>query len=94
MGTNIKDPAGQINIDFDFSDVSSSAPSAATVTATIYQGTDSTPLVIAAASISGTVVTSAITAGTDGGIYDLSCDATIGGKHYVKGQVLVVRTLP
>lgn len=94
MDQPTKDPSGIINVTFDFSDLSSSTPSAATVTNSVYQGTDTTPLVIGSNSISGTVVTQPITGGTAGMIYDLRCTATIGGNSYVKGKVLAVRTLP
>lgn len=52
--------------------------SSATVTATVYSGTDASPssIISGSASISGTQVTQTITAGTSGVTYLLVCAAT------------------
>ena len=51
--------------------------SSATVTAAVYSGTDATPsaLIDGVASISGSIVTQSITAGTSGVTYILTCTA-------------------
>ena len=89
-----KSPNETITITFDYSGETSSTPSAATCTGTIYQGTDSTALSFGSASISGTNVAFAISGGTDGAIYDLVCSATVGGVTIEMYGTLVVRSLP
>ena len=94
MTQEAKDPSGEITVTFDFSNFSSSAVSSPTVTGTIYQGTDSTPLVMGSASVSGTVVSQPITGGTAGAIYKLRCSATQDSLTRVKGKWLAVRSVP
>lgn len=59
----------------------------ASVSASVYSGTDATPssIVSGSASISGSVVTQAITAGTAGVQYILACSATTSA-----GQILII----
>lgn len=61
--------------------------STATVTAAVYSGTDATPSAIISglASISGSVVTQTIVAGTSGVTYLLTCTATTSAS-----QVLII----
>ncbi len=62
--------------------------SSAPVTAAVFSGTDATPsaIVSGSSSISGSVVTQAITAGTAGVTYLLTCTATTSAS-----QVLIIQ---
>lgn len=70
--------------------------STASVTATVYSGTDASPsaLVSGSAGISGAKVTQLITAGTVGVTYMLSCSVTTstGQTLVLKGYMTVVPT--
>lgn len=66
--------------------------SGATVTATLWSGTDSAPsnLISGAASISGTVVTQALTGGVAGNIYAVTCTATTSTSQTLKRSAYLV----
>jgi len=59
--------------------------SSAPVTAAVYSGTDATPsaIISGSSSISGSVVTQAITAGTSGVTYTLTCTATTSASQVI-----------
>ena len=83
------------NYPFDFiSDLAvGETISGATVTATLWTGTDPTPsgIISGAASISGSVVTQKLTAGLAGNIYAVTCTATTSaGQTLVRSAYLVV----
>lgn len=84
-GETVKEP-------FDFTSrlAAGETISTATVTATVYSGTDATPsaLISGSTSISGAVVTQAITGGTTGNIYQLACAITTSA-----GQTLQMTAL-
>ena len=68
--------------------------SSASVTATVYSGTDASPsaIISGAATISGTKVTQTITAGTIGVTYILTCViVTIASRSFVQDGYLTVK---
>ena len=70
--------------------------SSATVTATVYSGTDASPssIVDGAATVSGTNIVQSITGGTAGVTYDLVCEAltSSGQQLIVAGYLGIVPT--
>ena len=84
-----KRAAETVNEVFDFTSrlAAGETLSTATVTATVYSGTDTGPsaVISGAASISGAKVTQKVTAGTLGVMYLLSCSVTTSA-----GQTLVM----
>ncbi len=80
-----KDPSATEKVVFDF--LSNLAVgetiSSATVTATVWTGSDSAPsgLVNGAATIAGSQVTQSLHAGNDGTIYKLICTAVTSGSQ-------------
>lgn len=94
MALSTKDPSEGITIEFDFSGLTATTPTSATTTATPYQGTDTTPIVMGSVSIVGTKVYQPLTGGTDGMIYDLVCTGVVSGSNLVVAGVLAVRKQP
>lgn len=72
--------------------------STATVAAAVYSGTDASPssIVSGSASISGSVVTQAITAGVLGVIYELTCTITTSASQTLQmtGYLPIAQKLP
>lgn len=70
---------------FDFAGLLASGEtiSTQTVTALTYSGTDASPssIISGSASASGTIVTQALTAGTAGVIYELTCQITTSASQ-------------
>ena len=83
-----------VNSTFDFTSRLALAEtlSTASVTATTYSGTDASPsaIVSGSASISGAVVTQAITAGTEGVTYLLQCSVTTSASQTLVLEALLV----
>lgn len=74
-----------VKYQFDFSSrlATSETISTQTVTAAVYSGTDATPsaIVSGSATASGNIVTQAITAGTAGVTYTLTCTITTSASQ-------------
>ena len=88
------------NLTFDFSSLLASGEtiSTKTVTAAVYSGTDATPsgIISGSASNSGAVVTQAITGGTVGVIYELTCTVTTSASQtlVLVGYMAVIPKVP
>lgn len=86
--------------DFDFASQLAVGETISTqvCTATVYSGTDASPssIISGSASASGSVVTQAITAGTLGVIYEITCTITTSASQtlVLSGFLSIVPKLP
>lgn len=89
-----------VKYEFDFAGqlASGETISTQTVTAAVYSGTDASPssIISGSASASGSVVTQAITAGTIGVIYELTCTITTSASQtlIITGYLPIIPKLP
>lgn len=89
-----------VKYEFDFAGMLASSETISTqvCTATVYSGTDASPssIISGSATASGSVVTQAITAGTIGVIYEITCTITTSATQtlILTGYLPVVPKLP
>lgn len=92
-----KDPDEIITVGFDFSGVTSGAPSAPSISIGVRWGSETTPTLLASGSptINGTTVFQRFTGGAPLHDYNLKCLATVStGDRFAVDCVLPVRTRP
>lgn len=104
MSSNIilpsKHIADDLFVSFDFLSQLDSGEtiSGATVTATVFSGTDASPgaIVSGAATVAGTVVSQKIVDGAIGVIYTLSCavSTSLGASKVIQGYLAVLDSNP
>jgi hypothetical protein len=89
-----KDPAEQVPITFDFSDLVTVIDSAEATTATVYTGIDASPgaMISGVPFIAGALIIQQVVGGIDGVSYKLRATIVSGSEKYVLTCILPVVT--